>query len=376
MKDIVSDFYGSIKSATQRSLDTTQDGALFFAVCRGKVSEGIDFSDDNARAVIAVGIPFPNFKDEQVTLKREYNDSLHTQNGLLSGSEWYEMQAYRALNQALGRCIRHKNDWGALILIDERYSKGARYTRKLSKWVRQRLQTCRGVFSDVMESLEQFVDAQSQTKSNTTLCNVDKTVTEVESVTELSRTSPMDLSTLNHTSTSTNNTISNNHILPMGHEHNEENYDDDTLLYYDSDPFPSPQYLTVSLASVVCHCGSTLSDDFKDDVLSGSIEHIITSNFQTSLPFQSSTLSSLFTANQIVYILPNSLINSQVKSRTAGGLNAIWDDGLGLCYSVLECKNCSAVMGISVNYSKTDSLQGKVLLQCQFIKKKSTERNN
>ena len=29
-------------------------GALFFAVCRGKVSEGLDFSDDNARAVITV----------------------------------------------------------------------------------------------------------------------------------------------------------------------------------------------------------------------------------------------------------------------------------------------------------------------------------
>ena len=29
-------------------------GALFLAVCRGKVSEGLDFSDDNARAVITV----------------------------------------------------------------------------------------------------------------------------------------------------------------------------------------------------------------------------------------------------------------------------------------------------------------------------------
>ena len=27
-------------------------GALFFAVCRGKVSEGLDFADNNARAVI------------------------------------------------------------------------------------------------------------------------------------------------------------------------------------------------------------------------------------------------------------------------------------------------------------------------------------
>ena len=69
-------------------------GALFFAVCRGKVSEGLDFTDNNARAVITVtkkkkkkihssgcfwietllldavciqvGIPFPNIKDKQV----------------------------------------------------------------------------------------------------------------------------------------------------------------------------------------------------------------------------------------------------------------------------------------------------------------------
>ncbi len=32
-----------------------QTGALFLAVCRGKVSEGLDFSNDNARAVITVG---------------------------------------------------------------------------------------------------------------------------------------------------------------------------------------------------------------------------------------------------------------------------------------------------------------------------------
>lgn len=36
------------------------------AVCRGKVSEGLDFSDENARAVITIGIPFPNVKDLQV----------------------------------------------------------------------------------------------------------------------------------------------------------------------------------------------------------------------------------------------------------------------------------------------------------------------
>lgn len=33
--------------------------AAFFAVCRGKLSEGIDFCDDAARAVIMAGIPYP-----------------------------------------------------------------------------------------------------------------------------------------------------------------------------------------------------------------------------------------------------------------------------------------------------------------------------
>ena len=46
-------------------------GALFLAVTRGKVSEGMDFADNNARAVITVGIPFPNVKDIQVGPMRD-----------------------------------------------------------------------------------------------------------------------------------------------------------------------------------------------------------------------------------------------------------------------------------------------------------------
>ena len=50
-------------------------GSCLFAVCRGKVAEGIDFSDDMARAVVLTGIPFPNLYDPRVKLKKEYIDS-------------------------------------------------------------------------------------------------------------------------------------------------------------------------------------------------------------------------------------------------------------------------------------------------------------
>lgn len=45
-----------------------------FAVCRGKISEGIDFADNNGRAVIVTGLPFPLFTDPRVVLKRQYLD--------------------------------------------------------------------------------------------------------------------------------------------------------------------------------------------------------------------------------------------------------------------------------------------------------------
>ena len=36
-----------------------KSGAILMGVCRGRISEGLDFSDDAARCVIIVGIPYP-----------------------------------------------------------------------------------------------------------------------------------------------------------------------------------------------------------------------------------------------------------------------------------------------------------------------------
>ncbi|CAG5124041.1 unnamed protein product [Candidula unifasciata] len=156
-EDQLNQFYEAL---TPQCAHLFTDGAIFFAVCRGKVSEGLDFADNFARAVITVGIPYPNFKDVQVELKRKYNDQHRQSRGLLSGSEWYEIQAFRALNQALGRCIRHKHDWGALIIVDDRFVRTAeKYCKGLSKWVRNKVHTYQDC-SVAMESLSKFTAGQ------------------------------------------------------------------------------------------------------------------------------------------------------------------------------------------------------------------------
>jgi len=39
----------------------------------------------------------------------------------LGGQDWYRLQASRAVNQAIGRVIRHRKDYGAIILCDSRH---------------------------------------------------------------------------------------------------------------------------------------------------------------------------------------------------------------------------------------------------------------
>ena len=59
---VMKDYYEEVKSGA---------GGCFMAVCRGKVAEGLDFADDNGRAVLITGLPYPPFKDPWVELKRK-----------------------------------------------------------------------------------------------------------------------------------------------------------------------------------------------------------------------------------------------------------------------------------------------------------------
>lgn len=64
------------------------------------MSEGINFADEYARAVVLLGIPLPAYKDTKVREKRAFNDHRDSQTrGLVNGSQWYELQGFRAMNQ-------------------------------------------------------------------------------------------------------------------------------------------------------------------------------------------------------------------------------------------------------------------------------------
>lgn len=58
--------------------------------------------------------------------------------GVLDGQGWYNQTASRAVNQAIGRVIRHKKDWGAIFLLDDRFQND-KQVQQLSSWVRPRL---------------------------------------------------------------------------------------------------------------------------------------------------------------------------------------------------------------------------------------------
>uniref|UniRef100_A0A0D9YB76 Regulator of telomere elongation helicase 1 homolog n=1 Tax=Oryza glumipatula TaxID=40148 RepID=A0A0D9YB76_9ORYZ len=134
-----SNFPNAIEDYAAKLRDSSTTGAIFFAVCRGKVSEGLDFADRAGRAVIVTGMPFATPTDPKVRLKRDYLDKLGSASNknskALTGEEWYVQQAARAVNQAVGRVIRHRHDYGAIIYCDERFV-WQNYQSQMSYWLR------------------------------------------------------------------------------------------------------------------------------------------------------------------------------------------------------------------------------------------------
>ena len=150
-----------------KAIDTDKGGILL-SVVGGKLSEGINFSDRLGRCVVVVGLPFPNIQSAQWKAKLEYIEKCtidrggSRDEGKTAGQEFYENACMRAVNQSIGRALRHRNDFASIVLLDRRYS-NPRIAEKLPTWIKQGIikRNIAAEFREVIESLGNFFMAKS-----------------------------------------------------------------------------------------------------------------------------------------------------------------------------------------------------------------------
>lgn len=125
-------------------------GALLLSVVGGKMSEGINFSDHLGRCVVIVGLPYPNINSPDWKARIEYIESTALKQltdcdaprprseaiaeAKQAARDFYENACMRAVNQSIGRAIRHRNDYAAIVLVDRRFGTD-RIRGKLPGWI-------------------------------------------------------------------------------------------------------------------------------------------------------------------------------------------------------------------------------------------------
>ncbi|KAL8851070.1 MAG: hypothetical protein Q9221_003966 [Calogaya cf. arnoldii] len=138
-------------------------GAILLSVIGGKMSEGINFSDKLGRGVVVVGLPFPNLHSAQWKAKLDYIEQSTVERGGSSAEgkavsrDFYENACMRAVNQSIGRAIRHQNDFASILLLDRRYSM-SRIAHKLPGWIKQGFEDSKAAttFPEIIQGLQEF----------------------------------------------------------------------------------------------------------------------------------------------------------------------------------------------------------------------------
>ncbi|KAI4523602.1 DNA repair helicase [Schizophyllum commune Loenen D] len=140
-------------------------GALLFAVIGAKLSEGLNFADDLARSVVIIGMPYANLGSAELKERMSYvkrleerrvreNKQVREKGSKDAAAELYENMCMNAVNQSIGRAIRHQGDWAALVLLDRRYANTA-IRNKLPKWIGSGL-TVADTYGMVIKELATF----------------------------------------------------------------------------------------------------------------------------------------------------------------------------------------------------------------------------
>uniref|UniRef100_A0ABI7Z354 Helicase ATP-binding domain-containing protein n=1 Tax=Felis catus TaxID=9685 RepID=A0ABI7Z354_FELCA len=131
-------------------------GALLLSVVGGKMSEGINFSDDLGRCVVMVGMPYPNIKSPELQEKMAYLDQTlpRIPGQPPPGKALVENLCMKAVNQSIGRAIRHQKDFASIVLLDHRYARPP-VLGKLPAWIRDRVEV-KATFGPAFAAMRKF----------------------------------------------------------------------------------------------------------------------------------------------------------------------------------------------------------------------------
>ncbi|XP_058660429.1 ATP-dependent DNA helicase DDX11 [Ammospiza caudacuta] len=153
VEQVLVEYAKCIKRCSQTGGQMT--GALLLSVVGGKMSEGINFSDDLGRCVIMVGMPYPNIKSPELQEKMTWLDKTMPRAGGQAPSRvLIENLCMKAVNQSIGRAIRHQKDFASIVLLDHRYARPAIFN-KLPQWIRERTQV-KPAFGSAFAELRKF----------------------------------------------------------------------------------------------------------------------------------------------------------------------------------------------------------------------------
>ncbi|CAO1443026.1 unnamed protein product [Diamesa hyperborea] len=134
--NVLEQYSNVIKETKKRSYGQT--GAIIFSVIGGKLSEGMNFSDDLGRCVIVCGLPYPNILNPELIEKMKFMNKTISPT---AGNEYYENLCMKAVNQSIGRSIRHINDYATVVLCDKRYEQD-KISKNLPIWIQDSLEKC------------------------------------------------------------------------------------------------------------------------------------------------------------------------------------------------------------------------------------------
>ncbi|PWV13656.1 putative TFIIH basal transcription factor complex helicase subunit [Trypanosoma cruzi] len=166
----------SIALANYRRACDIGRGAIFMAIARGKIAEGIDFDRHYGRAVVMFGVPFLPPNDEPL---RQRICWMETCLGI-PGNEYRNFDAMRQASQCIGRVLRNKTDYGMMLLVDRRFALNDK-RKKLPIWIQQCLKentnlsvdaaiaVARGFFKEMAQPWEHKKDLGTTLFSKETL---------------------------------------------------------------------------------------------------------------------------------------------------------------------------------------------------------------